>query len=74
MKNKTASVLEHLKSKGSITSWEAIALFKATRLSAIILNLKNRGHLIESVRYDCTNEDGDKTWYVRYFYKGDTNV
>lgn len=33
--NKTKEVLKHLKNKGSITSWEAIQLYGATRLSAI---------------------------------------
>lgn len=38
--NKTQKVKEHLLSKGSITSWDAIKLFKATRLSSIIFNLR----------------------------------
>lgn len=47
-KNKTELVLEHLQSKGSITSWEAIQEYKATRLSAIIFNLKKSGFVIKS--------------------------
>lgn len=38
---KTKQVMEHLLNIGSITSWEAIELYRATRLSAIIFNLKH---------------------------------
>lgn len=37
-------VLRYLKDNGSITSWEAIKEFGATRLSAIIYNLKKKGY------------------------------
>ena len=51
--NKTKSVLTHLQTKGSITSWKAIELYKATRLSAIIFILKGRGYDITTeMRYD----------------------
>lgn len=56
---KTANVKRHLLSGKSITSWEAIQLYRATRLSAIIFNLKyNHGLNIES---EMVYEDG-----VRY--------
>mgnify|MGYP001769570448 FL=1 len=42
IKSKTEKVLDHLKEKGSITSWDAIKLYKATRLSSIIYNLRKR--------------------------------
>ncbi len=38
--NKTQQVKNHLIENGSITSWEAIKLFRATRLSAIIFKLR----------------------------------
>lgn len=41
--NKTKQVLNHLQQHGTITSWEAIKNYRATRLSAIIFNLKERG-------------------------------
>ena len=41
--NKTKSVLAHLQKHGTITSWEAIQNYRATRLSAIIFVLKERG-------------------------------
>lgn len=41
METKTKKVMEHLLNIGNITSWEAIELYRATRLSAIIFNLKH---------------------------------
>jgi len=46
--NKTQSVLMHLRKKRTITSWQAIQLFKATRLADIIYRLRNRGEQIVS--------------------------
>ena len=68
METKTAKVLEHLRTLKRITSWEAIQLYKATRLSAIIFNLRKR-HVI-------TGEwqiDGDSR-YIVYYYGGERNV
>ena len=63
---KIAKVKQHLKKKGSITSWDAILKYQATRISAIIFLLKNRdGMVIESVR-----ETKKGSTYVRYVYKG----
>ena len=36
-----ANVKGHLETKGNITSWEAISLYRCTRLSAVIYALKN---------------------------------
>lgn len=41
---KTQKVLNHLRENGSITSWEAIQQYGATRLSAIIFNLRKKGN------------------------------
>jgi len=57
-------VLEHLKQFGSITSWDAIRLYRATRLSGIIYSLRKSGHNIVSV----TETNGDKR-YARYVLK-----
>jgi len=46
---------------GSITTWDAITQYKATRLSAIIFNLKEKGYNIESVK-----KDGDGCKFVEY--------
>ena len=48
-KSKKDLVLIHLQMHGSITSWEAIEKFRATRLSAIIHTLRHKdGHNITS--------------------------
>lgn len=62
---KTKMVSNHLVSVGSITSWEAIQKFRATRLSAIIFNLKKAGFIITT-----TNEGNGQSTYARYHYKG----
>lgn len=54
-------VLTHLQERGSITSWEAITLFHATRLSGIIFSLKKSGYPIVSTM----ETNGDKR-YARY--------
>ena len=43
---KTDKVLKHLQTYKVITSWDAIAHYRATRLSAIIFNLRKRGYNI----------------------------
>lgn len=48
--SKTDRVKKHLKDNGSIDSWTAITLYKATRLSSIIFNLRNyHGMDIDSI-------------------------
>ena len=46
--NKSHEVLKHLKRYGQIDSWTAIQKFRATRLSAIIYNLRRKGYDIKS--------------------------
>lgn len=60
-------ILTHLQQKGSITSWEAITLFHATRLSGIIFALKKRGYPIVST----IESSGDKH-YARYTLENST--
>jgi hypothetical protein len=43
-------ILKHLKEKKKITSWEAIEKYRCTRLSARILDLRQDGHNIETIR------------------------
>lgn len=63
--SKTKMILEHLQYHKKITSWEAIKLFRATRLSAVIFVLKERGHRIETeMVYE------NKTRYAVYHYAG----
>jgi len=55
------SVLSHLKTFGSITSWDAIQKYRITRLSEYIRSLRSDGKNITSV----WEENGRKR-YVRY--------
>lgn len=70
MKGKTAKVLNHLKEKGSISIWEAIELYGATRLSAIIFNLRKR-YDIASISHEFTDRYGNTSTYVTYVYQGE---
>lgn len=71
MTNKSEKVLHHLLKKRNITSWDAIGLYKATRLSAIIYNLRKRGYNIISQREEHIDKEGNKERYVRYIYLKD---
>lgn len=64
--NKTGQVLNHLQRYGSITSLDAIGMYGATRLSAIIYNLRKRGYNIETVKMPFTDRYGNHTAYGKY--------
>jgi len=64
--NKTTAVLEHLKEHGSITSMEAIESYGATRLSAIIFNLRKKGYDIGTENEGGTDRFGHSMTYARY--------
>lgn len=59
-------ILYHLKTRGSITSIEAVALFGVTRLSARIYDLRQKGHRIKSEKVNGVDRYGTKIWYTRY--------
>lgn len=56
--NKTKAVMLHLLEYGSITSWEAIKEYGATRLSSIIYNLR--------YKYDMKIINKDEVFIDRY--------
>lgn len=64
--NKTQMVLEHLKNYNSITSMEAFQKYGATRLSAIIFNLRKQGYDIRNKWETGIDRFGNKTEFVRY--------
>lgn len=64
--NKTTAVLDHMKEHGSITQMEAIELFGATRLSAIIFNLRRKGYEITSETQGAIDRYGHAVNYARY--------
>lgn len=70
MKKKAKLVEEHLLQHGSITSWEAIQKYNATRLSAIIFNLRKK-YKIESVKEENVDIYGDECHFVRYYMRGE---
>lgn len=64
--SKHQKVLEHLKEHGTITSLEAIELYGATRLSAIIFNLRKQGFNIETIDLPFVDRFGNKSHYGKY--------
>lgn len=66
MDTKTSQVRDYLEENGSITSWDAIKLFRATRLSAIIFSLRKKGYLIEDEWQTSIDENGRTSRYVKY--------
>ena len=64
--NKTQLVLEHLQQYGCITSLEAIEKYGATRLSAIIYNLRKRGYNIITEDLPFVDRFGTKSTYGKY--------
>lgn len=67
--NKTSAVLQWLKSNASISSMEAIENFGATRLSAIIFNLRKKGYNIETVTCEGVDRFGNKMQFARYYLR-----
>lgn len=66
---KFEQVKSHLMTKGSITSWEAITLFKATRLSAIIHVLRHKQKLaIKTVDITEIDSNGNSCTFAKYVY------
>jgi hypothetical protein len=64
MMKKIDAVYLHLKKHGHITSWEAINLYKATRLADIIYKLKAKGYKIFTLMVE-----GKNCRFARYFLK-----
>lgn len=62
---KKDKVLNYLIENGHITSIESFELFKATRLSGIIFNLKKEGYIIDTI-----DRKGNDCVYAEYVYKG----
>jgi hypothetical protein len=59
-------VLKYMQETGPITSIDAIKMFGATRLSAIIYDLKAKGHDIESEMVSVVNRYGKTTRVSSY--------
>lgn len=63
--NKRKLIREHLQKHGSISSLEAIELYGATRLSAIIYELR-KNFSIDGVDMKCTDRYGNTAHYTKY--------
>jgi hypothetical protein len=63
---KSQQVREHLNKKGVISSWDAIQNYNATRLSAIIFNLRKEGYDIASIPQAKKDVNGNMCHYVDY--------
>lgn len=65
--NKTEKIMLYLQEEKHINSWEAIQKFGATRLSAIIFNLRNKYNMnIRSQKRQFVDRYGEKTYFVDY--------
>lgn len=74
-KNKTSEVLSHLKFYKKINTMEAIKKYGATRLSAIIYNLRhNYGLNIVSKEVEFVDRYGTRATYVDYILLEEENV
>lgn len=77
-KGKTMSqvneVLSYLKKGKCLTSYQAFEMFGATRLSAIIFVLRERGYKIGGIWEETVDRYGKKKRFIRYFLiKGKEN-
>lgn len=65
-------ILKHLQDHGCITSLEAIAEYKCTRLSQYILLLRKEGYTIRNEDVPFVHSvTGKKSAYVRYWLEVD---
>ena len=68
VKSQSDAILWHLKTYGSITSYEAIKEYGATRLSAIIFNHRKEGYNIDSLPLTKKTRFGRNTTIAKYIY------
>lgn len=61
------AVLRHLKDKGNITTFEAFTEYGATRLSAIIFELRKK-HIITDEWIERVNRYGENIRFKKYIY------
>lgn len=66
MRGCRAAILEHLKKYGSITSMEAFQQYGATRLSAIVFDLRKLGYDIITHTMSGKTRFGESCQYAKY--------
>ena len=65
--NKTKAIMMHLLEHGHINTWEAIKEYGATRISAIIYNLRHRYNMnIVNKPIEFRDRYGRKSFYDEY--------
>ena len=64
------ALLEHMRTKGGITSMEAFELYGITRISSLIFSLR-KNYDIETVMISTTNRFGEPCHYGKFFYRGE---
>ncbi len=67
---KKSKVLQHLLKNKSITSIEAIKCYSATRLSAIIYDLKKDGYKFKTERVAFEDKFGNTAYFGKYHLMG----
>lgn len=70
----TKAVLEHLQKHGHITSYQAIELYGATRLSDIIYRLRHDGYTIITELMRVNTRFGNETSVAKYILKGGKEI
>ena len=70
MDTQERGVLEWLQSGHTITPLEALQKFGSLRLSAIIFDLRQKGHDIITFREESVDKYGHKKAYARYAMRG----
>ena len=63
---KIEMVRNHLIENKKITSWEAIQLYRATRLSAIIFNLRKKGMNIRTREKAYRDSNDNPAYFAEY--------
>ena len=68
MKSQKQEILDYLKTGKGLTQLSCTNKFRCTRLSARILDLKNDGHIIQTIMVSRRNKrTGRNTWYAEYY-------
>lgn len=70
---KFQQVTEHLETYGTITSWQAIQQYGATRLSDIIFRLRKQGYDIETKDETTRDRNGNACTYAKYILHREEN-
>ena len=66
MRGQRQAILEHLQTKGSITSMEAFNMYGATRLPAVVFDLRKMGYDIETHDIVRKNRYGETCTFAKY--------